>query len=212
MSLNLYKPSVDDEIEESIVKLAENFQRIDDSYDEVVSDLNSHLKSGELYQAGKKFWNRTPSIGGYVGNVNIRTGVHAKPWSSQKTYAVGDLITSILNNGHYYQCISSGTSAVLEPELSSIENSTTMDISMHDVWQESHVYNIDDIVVSSIGDKSYYYKCLVNGLSGTVEPNWINVAGSTVNDGAIQWYVYKTVIWKEMGISCRFEPFGKIGV
>jgi hypothetical protein len=70
---------------------------------------------------------------------------------------------------------------------------------------------LDDIVVATVGDQSYYYKCITEGSSGTTEPAWTNISGSTVVDGSVDWYAYKTVEWKEKGASCEFIKFGLVG-
>lgn len=209
--LNLVQPSVDDDIQQTIISLSRNFDILDDNYDEIISSIETHLISGLVYDSGKKYWNRIPSVGGFAGWTNIRTGVFAPKWKKQTTYSVGDKVIANVNNGHYYECIVSGTSAVIEPSLPISSGGSVYDLYGYTIWQASYNYSLDDIVISTVGDKSYYYKCIVAGTSGTTEPSWRNTAGTTNTDGSCQWYAYKTVIWEEKGISCEFIPFGTVG-
>lgn len=209
--LNLTQPLVDDDIQKTIVRLADNFKIIDDNFDETITDIRNFLKTGTLYRSGKKFWNRNPSIGGYAGWTNIREGVFAPYWKKQTTYKVGDKVGKNPDNGHWYECIASGTSAINQPVFSTLTGATMLDLDGHVIWTASYVYSLDDIVVSTVGDKSFYYKCIKAGTSGTTEPKWVNVEGTTIVDGGVNWYVYKTVVWQEKGISCEFIPFGNVG-
>lgn len=209
--LKLYQPSLDDEADFTFDELSKNFQVLDDVFDETVSDVLGYLISGKVYQSGKKIWNRVPNVGGFSGWINLRIGAFAPKWKRETTYNLKDKTISQANNGHYYECIASGTSALSEPAFPTTPDSVFFDLYGHTVWKSAYNYSVDDIVVSTVGDKSYYYKCIIAGTSGVGEPNWTNVSGSTVVDGSVRWFVYKTVIWQEKGLSCEFVPFGAVG-
>lgn len=209
--LNLVQPSVDDDIQQTITALSNNFKTLDDNHDLTITNIETFLTNGELYNSGKKFWNRTPSNGGNSGWINIRSGVFSSKWKKQTVYNTGDKVMSEINNGHYYECIASGTSGVTEPAFPLTGGETVYDLFGFVMWTGSYNYSLGDIVVSTVGDKSYYYKCIIAGTSGANEPSWRNISGSTIIDGGCQWLAYKTVIWQEKGISCEFIPFGSIG-
>ncbi len=207
---SFYITSVDDDILDSIDKYGQNIEKLDGVIDNVVPNLNIYLQEGKTYSSGQKVWNAVPSIGDYVGWVNIRTGVYAPNWTRNTKYKVGDLVFPTTNNGHYYQCITEGTSAYLEPTFLTASGSEIEDLSNVTFWTASTVYKIGDIVRKVAGDKNYFYQCVVAGTTGATEPSWTDIEGVTIPDGSVSWYVYKTVKWKEVGISCEFRNFGKI--
>jgi hypothetical protein len=209
--LGLVKPQVSDDVQDTINWLAQNFQILDDNYDEIISDIGSFLTVGAVYEAGKKFWNRGAQLGGFVGWVNTRTGVYAPAWKPQTTYVAGDMVTAVNDNGHYFECVVGGTSCVNHPAFSTVAGGITYDLNGHTIWTPSYVYDVNDIVIAKSGDMTYHYKCIIAGTSGTTEPVWTNIEGTTIIDGSVHWYVYKTVQWKEKGASCNFTPFGDIG-
>lgn len=208
--LNLKLPQPSDETQDIIVWLHENFQKVDEIYDETIADITSFLTIGKFYNSSKKYWCKTPSIGGFVGWTNIRDGVYAPKWSPERSYKAGDIVTMNKNDGHYYRCTVGGLSGVKEPAFSATANSTTLDLNGATTWTPRHVYSLNDIVVGTIGDKSFYYKCIQAGTSSTVEPKWTNVSETQVNDGSVVWRAYKTVEWKEQGASCEFISFGLV--
>lgn len=209
--LQLIQPTVDDDIQQSIEWLSDNFKIIDDNYDETISDISAFPTVGATYQSGKKFWNRVPTLNGYAGWTNIRAGVFAKKWKTQSTYNAGDIVSVNSDNGHYYECITGGTSAVLEPVFPTTSGTNVEDLTGSTAWVASYTYALDDIIFSTVGDKSYYHKCITAGTTGDTEPSWINVSGSTIDDGSVTWYAYKTVVWQEKGASCEFIKFGLVG-
>jgi|SRR5690554_2676875 len=207
---NFHLPEVHDDVLDSIEKYAQNFENIDELIDEIVPNLEIHLIEGKTYNSGKKIWNKVPTVGDYVGWVNIRTGVHAPKWSPNQKYSIGDLVVPDINNGHYYQCITEGTSSPLEPNFPLTSGDEIEDLKNITFWQPSTVYSVGDIVRENAGDKEYFYQCIVEGTSGEEEPSWVKIEGTTIVDGSVSWYVYKTVKWKEMGQASEFRPFGKI--
>ncbi|OME53972.1 hypothetical protein BSK59_15435 [Paenibacillus odorifer] len=209
--LGLNKPLIDDDIEQTLSALSRDMQIIDDVYDEIIADIHSHLITGKVYPTGQKFWNRTTAINTHVGWINLRNGVYARPWQNKKVYSVGDLITPNKDNGHYYECITGGTSGLHEPSLTTVTGNAQYDTFGSSEWISQYNYRVDDIVVATNNSKLYYYKCIQQGITGNFEPNWSNVSGSTVLDGSVTWLVIKTVQWREKGASCNFQPFGYIG-
>lgn len=211
--LGLYQPQVSDDVLNTINWLADNFQTLDDNFDETISNIDSFLTIGETYEVGKKYWNRSAYLGGFIGWVNTRTGVYAPTWKSQTTYVAGDKVTAFYDNGHYFECVVGGTSAVNHPAFSTaVAGEITYDLNGHTKWTASYVYDLNDIVIKTNGDMTYYYKCIIAGTSGTTEPAWNDIEGATLIDGSVHWYVYKTIQWKERGTSCFFTPFGNIGI
>lgn len=209
--MGLKKPQVSDQVDQTIAWLADNFQVIDNHFEELISDAATHPEMGEFFHAGKKFWNKNASRGDFAGWVNVREGVFAPSWQKQYSYAAGNKVKASPDNGHYYECIIGGTSGMKQPTFPTTSGSLVYDLYGHTAWKPSYHYKLDEIVVATNGDMSYYYKCIIEGASDSVEPAWGNISGSTIVDGSVHWYVYKTVQWKEMGASCEFVPFGTIG-
>ncbi|MCY9758377.1 hypothetical protein M5X00_29605 [Paenibacillus alvei] len=209
--LSLYQPRVDDDIQYTIDELSKNMQKIDDSYDETVPNILSNLVVGTQYQRGKKIWNQMSEVGGFVGWTNIRTGTYAPKWLASTTYQVGEKVMPDKNNGHYYECVVSGTTTLVEPLFDTMSNAVVFDLRGHTVWKPNNHYNLNDIIIPTNGDMTYYYRCITDGVSGSIEPTWKKVAGDTVKDGGAVFYVYKTVQWRESGESCEFVPFGIVG-
>jgi hypothetical protein len=208
--LGLFKPEINDDILDTITKLSQNFDILDEKYNESISNLETFLTIGNTYEEGKKFWNANPVNGGFVGWVNTRTGVYAPKWKHEESYNIGDLVIPTIDNGHVYECVVNGTSGGQEPVFPTNTNGTVLDISGHTVWSPSKVYDVGDIVIPTNSDTSYYYKCVTAGTSNNVEPSWLRTEGLTIVDGSVVWYVYKTVEWKEVGSSCLFTTFGEI--
>lgn len=207
---NFYKPEPSDDILDSISKYANNFDSLDEKLDVIVPNLNVYLQKGKTYTGGQKIWNSNPDVGDYVGWVNLRSGVYAPEWTPNTAFNVGDIICPVVNNGHYYRCIEAGTSSPLEPTFTTTSGSEVEDIKNITFWSPSTVYKVGDIVRRVAGDKNYFYQCIIAGTSSPTQPSWIDTQGVTIVDGTVTWYVYKTVKWKEFGISCEFRPFGKV--
>lgn len=204
--LGLYKPDyLTDEWEYFINEMSNNFQKLDDAYwekKELFPTSGFHLM-GEIKQSA------TPTIGGYLGWVNIRSGQSAPVWIKQKVYQSGDLIVPERDNGHYYICTQSGTSGLTEPIFPVSNNGTVKDSRGSNGWISNHTYSVNDIVVPSI-DNGRYYICIQGGLSGNSEPVWQTIEGSTTYDGNISWHGFRIATWQESGVSAHFRPFGKI--
>jgi hypothetical protein len=207
---NLYKPEITDDIIDSINKISQNFDYIDDKLEESADNLVLYLQSGEFYEKGRKIWNNSPSIGEPLGWVNIRDGVYAPTWQRLTTYSVGSVVQPDENNGHYYECVVSGTSCINEPPFPLSSGQTVSEAVFATTWTASTIYNVGDIVKPTNGDESYIYRCITSGMSDVIEPTWIKTDGTTIVDGSVVWYVHKTVVWQEKGESCLFVPFGEV--
>lgn len=210
--LNLTKPESTDDILDTIARLYQNFEVLDNVYEQKTLDLQSFLVEGKVYNAGDKLWNALPKTGSPVGWVNIRTGKHAPKWLSNTRFTVGDFVIDPSNNGHVYKCVSDGLSAISQPTFLTSTSSTFYDVGASTVWSSSNAYQLNDIVIASNGDKSYYFKCITAGTSSTVEPSWVFTDGTTIVDGTVVWLVCKSAQWKEDGNSSYFLPFGEVKV
>lgn len=207
---NFKKPEASDDILESIDGISENFEKIDKLIIERTNSLTNFLKTGDSYERSKLIYNSAPVIGGAVGWINVRTGKYAPTWQERTIYNLGDIVISSVNNGHIYECVENGISGVSEPTFPTATNSAVFDKKNSAIWIPNRVYKVDDIVTATNGSELYYYRCTIAGTSGTTEPDWTQVAGTSISDGSARWQVYKTVKWKEVGVSCSFRDFGTI--
>lgn len=206
----LHKPEVTDDIIDSINKIGQNFDYIDGKLDESAINFALFLQSGTLYEKGRRVWNNSPSIGEPLGWINIRDGVYADTWQQTTTYSVGNVVQPYVNNGHYYECIVAGTSCLSEPPFPLTSGQTVSEAIFATTWNASTSYDVGDIVKPTNGDTSYIYRCITSGTSDVTEPTWIKADGTTIVDGSVVWYVHKTVVWQEKGVSCLFVPFGEV--
>jgi hypothetical protein len=201
----LILPDVNDEIHQTILDLAINFQKIDNVSDIYVNDAPT---SGDWAKNRRVYFNN-PETKGYVGMINLRAGKAAPKWSSLRQYSVGDKVVPTTDNGHWYECIQSGYSAPTEPNWLVAAQTITEDTRGKTTWQPSKYYDIHDIVVPSIPNDRFYV-CVTAGTSGTSEPTWSTTDGVSTVDGQVVWLTYRIVKWRESGTSAYFRPFGKI--
>lgn len=204
------KPQHEDSVLTTITNIAENFEKLDTKIVETAQALNIHLKIGKIYPRARKIWNGLPSKDGSIGWVNIRDGKYAPTWQERTTYRLGDMVSTQSNNGHVYECIENGVSGVVQPVFPTSTNGLVFDFTNARGWIANSVYAIDSIVLSTDGNQLNYYKCIIAGTSGVVEPKWSLTSGTTAIDGSAQWQTYKTIKWKEVGASCDFRSFGQI--
>ena len=204
-NLGLIKPDINDEIHQTIIDLANNFQKLDDESDIYVLDYPT---SGD-WEKGKRVYFLNVDIGGYIGAVNIRTGKACPKWQSLHQYNVGDKVVPTVDNGHWYECIQSGYSAPTEPNWLIAAQTITEDTNGKTVWQPSTYYKLYDIVVPSVPNDRFYV-CITAGTSGTSEPTWSTTDGISTVDGEVVWMTYRIVKWRESGTAACFRPFGKI--
>lgn len=203
--LGLIKPDIEDFGAQFVQDLASNFQKLDDS----CSALGTGEPVSGYWKAGSKVDFINPVANGYVGLVNLRSGMTAPKWSALKQFNVGDLILPTANNGHYYTCTQSGTSAPLEPQWLVAAQTVTEDTRGKATWQPSRSYALHDVVVPSIPNDRFYV-CVTAGTSGTGEPTWSTTNGVATTDGQVVWMTYRIVKWRETGTSVNFRPYGKI--
>lgn len=198
-----------DDVKDTIIKYGDNFDLIDSLISDSINDL-AGLTVGTKYPYAKKLLNSTPLLGGYIGWVNIREGVHAPVWLALKAYALGDLIRTTPDNGNVYECVTDGRSMANTPTFLTNSNVEFYDANGNQ-WMINYNYNINDVVFSTDGNQTFYYICETAGLSDITEPVWNNIpAGTTIIDGSVVWRKEKTVKWKQVNPSCNFRPFGKI--
>ncbi|OME55372.1 hypothetical protein BSK59_12900 [Paenibacillus odorifer] len=203
--LGLVKPEFTDEVEHTILSLANNFQKLDDV---AYQYLNSPPVLG-FFDANTVKLNVVLKIGGYWGWVNLRSGNAAPVWSSLKSYISGDVVVPERDNGHYYICTQSGTSGITEPIFPVSDNGQVKDTRGGNTWISNHMYSVNNIVFPNI-DNGKYYVCIQAGESGNTEPVWQTLDGTTTYDKNAVWRTYKTATWKESGVAALFRPFGKI--
>lgn len=207
---NFAMPEENDDVVDSIKKYAENFNKLDDLLSTKTSSLSTFLVSDKLYDVATIIYNNSPSIGDYLGWVNIRTGKHAGNWTPLTNYKVNDVVIPVPNNGHFYRCTIDGISSPIQPTFP-----TSVGVSVDDTygilsWSPSNVYNIGDIVKSTSGGGVNYYRCTKAGTSSATEPLWSPTTGVTVVDGNVNWMVCKKAVWVNESFSCEFRPYGKI--
>jgi len=203
--LQLVRPDISDFGAQTLIDLANNFQKLDDT----CSALGTGEPVNGYWKAGSKVDYTNPVAGGYVGLINLRSGMAAPKWSALKQFNVGDLILPNTNNGHYYTCTQSGTSAPLEPQWLVAAQTVTEDTRGKTTWQPSKSYKLHDVVVPSVPNDRFYV-CVTAGTSGITQPAWSTTNGIATTDGQVVWLTYRIVKWKESGVSINFRPYGKI--
>lgn len=204
--LELIKPDwTNDEIGPILDALATNFQILDDKS----ADYADTPPISGVWPSKHILYANQLSIGGHVGWVNIRTGTAAPTWDSLKNYPNGSHVVPKNDNGHYYTCVQSGCSGLIEPIFPVSDNGQVQDSRGANTWNPSHFYNINDIVFPTI-DNGRFYVCIQAGESGDIEPSWILMDGATTYDKNAVWHSYKIARWKENGVASLYRPFGKI--
>lgn len=199
----------DDDIKQTIVGYGENFKTIDEVLAKSASN-SEDLNIGERYGYGVRVWDSTPSIGEYIGWVNVREGVYAPEWKPLEEYVLGELVRATPDNGNVYKCIVEGRSMMNTPTFLTNDNVEFYDANGNK-WSAEYNYEVDDVVFSTDSSSLFYYICETAGLSSTEEPDWGNTpVGTTVIDGSVVWRKEKTVKWKQVDDACNFRPFGKI--
>jgi len=204
-NLELVKPDIDDNIYQTIMDLASNFQKIADNIPVYVDAIPT---SGD-WPLHRQVLYKTPVSGGYIGAVNVRAGKAAPKWESLKNYNVGDVVVPVNDNGHYYTCVQSGKSGFLQPDFKVATQTITDDTKNGSVWQPSKYYNINDIVFPTVSNNRFYL-CTVPGTSSVSEPTWATTDGVATSDNQVVWVTYKIVKWQESGTAAYFKNFGKI--
>lgn len=129
-------------------------------------------------------------------------------WLPSTYYRVGTIVTpktipSSPNGGHYYRCISAGTSGTTEPTWPITTGGTvsetggpTWQESGNLIWQKNHAYAAGSLVLP-INNNGHYYKCTVAGTSGGAEPTWPTAPNATVTEagtGRPSWREAGTIL------------------
>jgi hypothetical protein len=56
------------------------------------------------------------------------------------------------------------------------------------LWQGSYAYNVGDVVQATIQPASgFFFRCVVAGTTGAVEPFWPTTIGNETVDGTVTW-------------------------
>ncbi|QWU14458.1 hypothetical protein SAMN04487895_101768 [Paenibacillus sophorae] len=204
--LGLIKPDyATDELESTLNALASNFQKIDD----VSTDYADSPPTSGTWNSKHVIHANLLSIGGYVGWINLRTGVAAPKWGGIQSHSNGDHAVPTNDNGHYYTCIQTGYSGITEPIFPVSNGGEVQDTRGGNTWLTNHLYSVNDIALPTINNGRFYV-CIQPGESGDVEPSWSTIDGSTTYDNNAVWHSYKIARWKESGTAALFRPFGKI--
>ncbi|MGZ7444949.1 hypothetical protein [Paenibacillus sp. TH7-28] len=204
--LRLAKPDWEvDEIGPTLEALGANFQVLDD----ISPDYADSLPTSGNWPSKHILYANHLEIGGYVGWVNIRTGIAAPKWQKLKSYANGDRVVPAKDNGHYYTCIQTGYSGLIEPIFPVSDSGVVQDTRGGNTWNPNHLYEVDDIVFPTV-DNGRFYVCIQSGESGDTEPGWVLVDGATTYDNNAVWHSYKIAKWQESGVAALYRPFGKI--
>jgi hypothetical protein len=129
-------------------------------------------------------------------------------WQANRLYRAGSVVipTEDKNNGHYYTCITPGTSGASEPTdwpYSGTVNdgSVVWEESGNIIWQPDTPYSLGDIILP-VGNNGHFYKCTEvesDGKSGVNEPDWPTGPGETVSDNSVQWTEAGTILKSDEG-------------
>lgn len=204
-NLGLIKPTLTDEIHQTVSDIATSFQKIDDAADLYADNVPT---SGS-WTKKQRVWNNNPTSGSYVGWVVVRSGQATQKWASIRPYTIGDLIMPLNDNGHIYECIQSGTSGVTLPTLPVTTDGTVEDHNGATSWQAATSYAANSIVLPGVPN-GFFYVAETAGNSGSTEPLWSATEGDANLDNGITWRTYRIAIWQEAGTSVMFKGFGII--
>lgn len=126
-------------------------------------------------------------------------------WNASNKYLFGAIVTpktvpASPDGGHYYRCTVAGTSGSSEPSWPTTTGTAVTDGSItwvesgDMIWQKSHPYTLNTVVLPII-NTGHYYECTGAGTSGTVEPtNWPTAPGGTVTDNGVTWAEAGTIL------------------
>ena len=129
-------------------------------------------------------------------------------WQASTLYGLNSIVTpkeESKKNGRYYRCTVAGTSATAEPTSWPIDGSEVSDggVTWKDsgerVWQKSHTYIEDEVIVPTY-NTGHYYVCTSGGESGATEPKkevWLPKpipSPWTITDGAVEWTEAGTIL------------------
>lgn len=196
---------------DTIVAYGENFKKLEDSIASSASGTTG-LETGREYKQGHIIWNSKPTAGGYAGWVNVRTGIHANPKKTNTAYKDGDIVSSPNDTGFYYKCIRPGTTPNLAQQNMGASVEKFDEVSTSKRWGANHTYTVNEVILATSHDTTYYLMCTIAGTSGALEPVWTNHKnGQTITDGTVTWKKLGNIRWERMSANTRFMVFGKIG-
>jgi hypothetical protein len=115
-------------------------------------------------------------------------------WTASRTYALGDYVRPITNNGFCYQAtaITTGIAAGAEPAWPTTIGNTIVDggvtwtCRLRSIWLASLVTTVGTMVRPTTPN-AYVYRCTVAGTRAVGEPTWPTTPGTTVADGTVTW-------------------------
>lgn len=82
----------------------------------------------------------------------VRNNTRASVWQASTDYNIGDRIQPTKRNGHFYECVASGTSDEVEPDWSLTIHSKVTEFGSDLIWQEcaididGNLYNLRNAV------------------------------------------------------------------
>jgi phage baseplate assembly protein W len=65
------------------------------------------------------------------------------------------------------------------------------DDSWATIWSASKSYLINQLIRPTTSN-GFTFKCLIPGVSGSIEPSWPAIIGTAVNDGSVTWQCFRT--------------------
>ena len=125
--------------------------------------------------------------------LNLRYKWHASTAYSLDSVVTPKTIPATPDGGHYYRCTVAGTCGASEPSWPATAGATVTDGGVtwtergNVVWQKSHPYTVNTVVVPII-NTGHYYKCTTAGSSQATPPTWPTATGGTVTEtGGLTW-------------------------
>lgn len=115
-------------------------------------------------------------------------------WTASRTYALGDFVRPVANNGFCYQAtaVTTGIAAGSEPAwpttegLAVVDGGVTWTCRKRSLWLASIARTVGTMVRPTTPN-GYVYRCTVAGTSAAGEPAWPTTPGGTITDGGVTW-------------------------
>jgi hypothetical protein len=158
------------------------------------------------YRVGDQINNSNMATDLFMGWVCTKEGyMDTFPaWAGGHSY---NFDTILVNGSVYVNTVWGSTSAPSVPTWPTVKFTTAKDINGIPTWSAGATHAVGDLVLPTVVG-SYYYKCTVAGTSSTTEPTW--GSNTTVTDGGVTWTKQTIAVWKYLGTSGVFKPFGLI--
>ena len=166
----------------------------------------SFIQSSMPISRMQKILNLSEVMENIIADYNRLNAVNLRyKWMASTNYRFGAIVTprtvpATPDGGHYYACTVAGTSGSSEPSWPTANGATVTDGSItwvesgNIIWQKSHPYALNDVIVPIV-NTGHYYRCTTAGTSGTVAPtSWPTDPGDTVTDNDITWTEADTVL------------------